>query len=170
MATHGHSHGFSKGDSGIDLVAKVRGEERDRYCAIQAKFYQPGRPLRKADIDSFITASVNPVFSCRVLIDTTGKDYGRPIRQTIAALEKPFTSVRLSDLERSSIDWASIPTQGKLRAEDARQSEPIEAWPHQKDAVQQVRKGLLDTDRGQIIMACGTGKTYTAQLLSLIHI
>ena len=37
--------GESAQDPGIDLVAKMRGEEG--FCAIQAKFYEPGKRLTR---------------------------------------------------------------------------------------------------------------------------
>ena len=35
-------------------------------------------------------------------------------------------------------------------------------FDHQIEAVEEVRKGLLENDRGKLIMACGTGKTFTS--------
>ena len=64
-------------DIGIDLVAKLRGE--DGFCAIQAKFYQPGTALKKGDVDSFIAASDGREFTHRAIIDTSAKDFGRPV-------------------------------------------------------------------------------------------
>ena len=36
--------GRDTGDIGVDLVAKLRGQ--DGFCAIQAKFYQPGTSIK----------------------------------------------------------------------------------------------------------------------------
>ena len=151
-------------DIGIDLVARVRGE--DGFCAIQAKFHAPGRALRKAEVDSFIAASDGAEFVQRAIVDTSGKDFGKKLQSEIDALGRPFTRIRLADLERSSIDWSSLPTAGEIRARDAEQREPKTPRPHQIEAVNDVRSGLEDADRGQLIMACGTGKTFTAQLIA----
>ena len=151
-------------DIGIDLVAQVRGEEG--FCAIQAKFHAPGRALSKAEVDSFIAASDGAEFLQRAIVDTSGKDFGKKLQNEIDTLGRPFTRIRLADLERSSIDWSSIPTAGEIRAQDAEQKERKTPRPHQIEAIRDVRSGLKDADRGQLIMACGTGKTYTAQLIA----
>ena len=151
-------------DCGIDLVARFRGDPG--LCAIQAKFFRPGSTIQRGDVDSFFADSEREIFTHRVIIDTSGKDYGKPLQRLIDKSPKPFSRIRLSDLERSNIDWSSIPTAGAVREEDARQREPKTPFAHQKDAVEKVCTGLALADRGQIIMACGTGKTYTAQLIA----
>ena len=156
--------GLDPSDIGIDMVAKLRDEEG--HCAIQAKFYEPGRPLRKGDIDSFIAASDGAEFTHRAIVDTTTKDFGKNLRNTISGLGTPFTRIRLVDLERSSVDWSSIPTAGEIRDDDAKQKPRKTPRDHQDEAVTEVREGLETADRGQLVMACGTGKTYTAQLIA----
>ena len=156
--------GRDPSDTGIDLVAKMRGE--DGYCAIQAKFYEPGRPLRKGDIDSFIAASDGSEFTHRAIVDTSTKDFGKNLQNTISGLGTPFTRIRLVDLERSSIDWSSIPTAGEIREQDAVQKLGKTPRNHQSEAIAEVNKGFEEADRGQLVMACGTGKTYTAQLIA----
>ena len=158
-------YGRSIPDDGIDLVAKAHGE--DGFCAIQAKFYQPGTALNKQNLDSFFAASADGnLFTSLAIIDTSAKDFGRPLQRTIEGLGRPFTRVRITDLERSSIDWASIPTAGAIRDDDAAQKERKTPRLHQEDAVVAAKKGLAEADRGQFVMACGTGKTYTAQLVA----
>ena len=156
--------GRDPSDIGIDLVAQVRGE--DGFCAIQAKFHAPGKALRKAEVDSFIAASDGAEFVQRAIVDATGKDFGKNLQSEIDTLSRPFTRIRLADLERSSIDWSSIPTAGEIREQDAEQKERKTPRPHQLEAIRDVRSGLKDADRGQLIMACGTGKTFTAQLIA----
>lgn len=151
-------------DCGIDLVARFRGDPG--LCAIQAKFFRPGSTIQRGDVDSFFADSEREIFTHRVIIDTSGKDYGKPLQRLIDKSPKPFSRIRLSDLERSNIDWSSLPTAGAVREEDAKRRNPKTPFPHQNEAVAQVRAGLQSADRGQIIMACGTGKTYTAQLIA----
>jgi len=62
-------------DTGIDAVAKIRGE--DSYCAIQCKFYSENHRIQKSDIDSFFTASGKKHFSQRLIIDTTNRSMER---------------------------------------------------------------------------------------------
>ena len=156
--------GLDASDIGVDLVAKLRGE--DGYCAIQAKFHAPGRALLKEHIDSFIAASDGSEFTHRAIIDTSEKDFGKHLREEVKRLGRPFTRIRIADLERSSVDWSSIPTAGELRDLDVAQRQPKEPREHQQEAVEEVRQRFETADRGQLIMACGTGKTYTAQLIA----
>lgn len=153
-----------RADCGIDLVARLRDDQG--LCAIQAKFYAPGKTIQRGDVDSFFADSERATFTHRAIIDTSGKDYGKPLQRLIDHSSKPFSRIRLADLERSSIDWSSIPTAGAVREDDARRREAKTPFAHQREAVDSVRAGLQAADRGQIIMACGTGKTYTAQLIA----
>ena len=158
---HGEEY---RADCGIDLVARLRGDQG--LCAIQAKFYEPGKTIQRGDVNSFFAESEREVFTHRAIIDTSGKDYGKPLQRLIDNSLKPFSRIRLADLERSNIDWSSIPTAGAVREEDAKRRKAKTPFPHQRDAVEKVRAGLASADRGQIVMACGTGKTYTAQLIA----
>ena len=57
-------------DTGIDLVAEE--EEEGGLCAIQCKFFDPHRPVPKKAIDSFMSASENPQFTSRMIVNTGG--------------------------------------------------------------------------------------------------
>ena len=49
----------------------------------------------------------------------------------------------------------------QVEEEDARR--PVqEPWPLQAEAIEDAVTGLAHHDRGRLIMACGTGKTFTA--------
>ena len=158
---HGEEY---RADCGIDLVARLRSDQG--LCAIQAKFYEPGKTIQRGDVNSFFAESEREVFTHRAIIDTSGKDYGKPLQRLIDNSPKPFSRIRLADLERSNIEWSSIPTAGAVREEDAKRRKAKTPFAHQRDAVEKVRAGLQSADRGQIVMACGTGKTYTAQLIA----
>ena len=139
-------------DLGIDLV----GEGFDgTLWAIQCKAYDPESNLKKADIDSFLSASNQKQFSNRLLITTT-KTIGENARNTISDQEKPVQIVDWIRLNDSSVDW-SLAEKGLK----AKQYKPRELRPHQVSALTSVVKGLSTSDRGQLIMACGTGKTLT---------
>lgn len=143
------------GDVGIDLVAqhKATGE----YFAIQCKFYLPEHTLGKGDIDSFFTALGKPQFTKGIIVSTTDK-WGK---NALDALNQTKSVTRLSvhDLEQSPIDWSMFDTgkPGKLK-----RTKKNDIRPHQKKALEDVITGLSDADRGKLIMACGTGKTFTA--------
>ena len=71
----------------------------------------------------------------------------------------PCTRLRLQDLADSAVDWSqfSLSRPDKMKLREKKQ--PRE---HQTEAIKDVVAGLQQTDRGKLIMACGTGKTFTA--------
>lgn len=141
-------------DTGIDVVAKIRGE--DTFCAIQCKFYREGHRIQKADIDSFFTASGKRQFSRRLIIDTTDAPWSANAEDALSDQDKPISRIGLDRLEESPIDWSAY-----LLRDEVKIAPPKSIRPHQQDALQAVRDGLAEADRGKLIMACGTGKTFT---------
>ncbi len=148
--------GLPETDLGIDLVAKVRGA--DGWCAIQCKFWAKGKRIPKSEINSFLAASGAAEFTRRVIIDTTGKDWSRLAEDVIRRLAVPVIRIGLHDLRESPIDWGKY-----ARSEEIERRERKALRPHQEDAVARAVNGLGATgSRGKLIMACGTGKTFTA--------
>lgn len=148
------SQGLDARDTGIDAVAKIRGEET--FCAIQCKFYQQGHRIQKGDIDSFFTASGKRQFSRRLIIDTTDSPWSENARLSLEGQDKPISRLGLDRLEESPIDWSAYILQDEVKL-----APPKQPLPHQKDAIIAVREGLRVAERGKLIMACGTGKTFT---------
>ena len=149
-------HDRSKGDIGIDLVAKVRNGEG--WCAIQCKFYAQGKSVAKREIDSFIAASATNDFTRRIVIDTTGRDWSRNAEEVARHLTVPITRVTRHQLHESPIDWSQY-----IRDDVVKSDPPKSPRPHQQEAIAKVVNGLAAPDtRGKLIMACGTGKTYTS--------
>lgn len=142
-------------DVGIDLVAKLRNE--DGLAAIQAKFYAADARIQKAHIDSFISASGKEPFRRRVVLDTTEKEWGTNAEEMIRDQAIPVVRIGLTDLRESRIDWTIFEARGEIVL-SAKKS----LLDHQKDALANVSKGLAAADRGKMIMACGTGKTFTS--------
>jgi superfamily II DNA or RNA helicase len=139
------------GDAGIDLVA----EDYDgRLWAIQAKAYGPANAVTKADVDKFLAESSRAVFSYRLLIATTDKLH-HVARRTINDQEKQVAFVGLSDLLTSEVNWHTNP----LDMRPSPPPKPAKPREHQREAIRDVVKGFTKSDRGQLIMACGTGKT-----------
>ena len=147
---------FDGTDTGIDLVA----EERDGgHCAIQCKCYAPGTRIAKPDLDSFIAASAREPFTARIVVDT-GDGWGPNAVKTITALKPACAVIRFGDLASRPFEWPDL-VRGK--PEDlALRSEPFSLRPHQRAAFDAVTKGFQNHDRGKLIMACGSGKTFTA--------
>ncbi len=141
------------GDAGIDLVAEDR---QGRLWAIQAKAYAETTTITKSDVDTFLAEAGRPEFSFRLLIATTNL-IGRTAKRTIEAQEKQTSVVLRGDLEAAAVNWPASPS--ALRA---RPPKPKRPRPHQREAIKSVVKGFERSDRGQMIMACGTGKTLAA--------
>jgi predicted helicase len=148
------ANGWDGRDTGIDAVAKLRDDEG--YCAIQCKFYKEGYRIAKADIDSFFTASGKNPFVRRLIIDTTDTPWSGNAEDALDGQQIPTTRIGLDRLSGSPIDWATY-----LREEKIEVAPKKQLRPHQKDALDCVRDGLAEADRGKLIMACGTGKTFT---------
>jgi superfamily II DNA or RNA helicase len=140
-------------DAGIDLVVEDR---EGGLWAVQAKAYDPDYSVTKADVDTFLSESSRPEFSYRLLIATTNR-VGQTARRTLASQEKQAGLLLLADLEAAQVDWPSSPA--ALRPKAPKRKRPR---PHQTEAIRAVVKGFAADDRGQMIMACGTGKTLTA--------
>ncbi len=148
------------GDVGIDLVAEERAT--GEFCAIQCKFYRPEHTLAKEDIDSFFTAAGKTFFSSCLIVSTTDR-WGRNAEHALANQSKPVTRLSVHDLEASPVDWSRFRLD---RPQDLLRRPVKQLRPHQKAAVAAVLQGFVEADRGKLIMACGTGKTFTALRLA----
>jgi predicted helicase len=148
-----------KTDTGIDLVARER--DTGHLTAIQCKFYEPTHTLAKGDIDSFFTASGKKGFTNRVIISTTDR-WGKNAEEALADQTKPVQRIGMAEIADSPIDWDIAWPAGQLevRPAPAKRHQPR---PHQDQAIEAVFRGFgVGNDRGKLIMACGTGKTFTA--------
>ena len=145
-------------DTGIDLVAKTSGT--NEYHAIQAKFYDSDSTIYKKQVDSFFTASGKKPFTHRLLILSTDK-ISPHVDTAMQGQHIPCQKITLSDLEDSKIDWASTFKQKVVQFKERK-----EPRPYQKTAIANVVEGLSHADRGKLIMACGTGKTFTSLRLA----
>ena len=146
------------GDTGIDLVAiPVRGGEGP--VAIQCKFYALGHRIQKADIDSFLSASGKEPFGRRIVVDTSGAPWGKNAQDAIEGQQIPVSRITLADLRDSDIDWRTY-SLGSTQAPKTRERKVPR--DHQVRARSAVMSGFEERDRGTMVMACGTGKTFTA--------
>mgnify|MGYP005845213269 CR=1 FL=1 len=144
------------GDVGIDLVA--RDSATGEHVAIQCKFYLPEHTLAKADIDSFFTAMGREQFTSGMIVSTTNR-WGKNADDALNHQTKPVTRISVHDLEASPIDWSRFDAR---RPRDLDRKPKHQLRPHQHKALDDVVNGFKDADRGKLIMACGTGKTFTA--------
>ena len=152
-------------DVGIDLVAKIDG---GGYCAIQCKCYDKNNYIDKGGVDSFITTSGRHFTdeagdSCNFderLIITTSNNWSSEAENAIQRQTPAITRLGLSDLRAARINWdfAKPKTTAKKKT----------ILEHQEQALAAVTHAFLEEkqERGRMIMACGTGKTYTALKIS----
>ena len=141
-------------DKGIDLIARTYD---GRIIAIQAKHYSPTYPVKKADIDSFLAESSRDEVDERLLIATT-ELLGANAREVINGQSKPVNLCLLDRLRNAQVTW---PTSVGELAADA--PVVLELRPHQQAALKTIAEwAQSDDDRGQVLMACGTGKTLVA--------
>jgi superfamily II DNA or RNA helicase len=140
-------------DIGIDLVAQTHDGD---YWAIQVKCYAESTTVTKADMDSFLSASSKPQYTYRLLITTTNSIAPNALKAMKGQSIDVGTIIR-ADLDQAGLDWTKSP---KLLAPKKYKRKTLR--PHQKKAVKDVVKGFEDNARGQMIMACGTGKTIAA--------
>ena len=150
----------NSGDVGIDVVAEERAT--GEFCAIQCKFYLPEHTLSKSDIDSFFTASGKSLFTSCMIVSTTDK-WGANAEQALLHQSKPVTRLRVQDLDASPIDWSKFDIK---RPQELGLQKRRTPKPHQREALADVVTGFALADRGKLIMACGTGKTFTSLVIA----
>lgn len=140
-------------DCGIDLVYRCKDGD---ICAVQAKCYDEKYSITKKDVDTFLSESSRQGIDRRLLIASTDQ-VGRNARQVCDAQEKPVTLYLLADFNKAAIDYPRS-LSGLNNAKPKKLPKPRR---HQKTAIKEVLKGFESASRGQMIMACGTGKTFT---------
>ena len=140
-------------DCGIDLVAE---DVDGRTWAIQAKCYDPQYNVTKKDVDSFLSESTNTKIHHRLLIATTdglGANAVGVIQRQNETI--PVNQLMLSDLLEAPIEWPK----SLKDLSTATIKKAFSPKPYQQIAIDKVVENL--DSRGQLIMACGTGKTLT---------
>ena len=151
-------------DTGIDLVAKtIEGD----YWAIQCKCYQENSTIDKPAVDSFLSTSSRTFrneelktvgFSHRLWISTTNK-WGPNATEAIKNQHPPVTRINLHDLQEAPVDWEKL---DKGIHGEASRTPKKSLRQHQKEAQDKTHTHFQTADRGKLIMACGTGKTFTS--------
>ncbi|MDH4462176.1 MAG: DEAD/DEAH box helicase family protein [Flectobacillus sp.] len=157
---------FGGKDTGIDLVALTH--EGD-YWAIQCKCYAENAAIDKPEVDSFLSTSSRTFtndnfqtvgFAHRLWISTTN-NWGANAQEAIKNQNPPVSRINLYDLEQAPVDWEVL--ESGAFGEPARLARKSPRL-HQLDAINNTHEHFLSQqhDRGKIIMACGTGKTFTS--------
>ncbi len=147
-------------DTGIDLVAE--NIDGSGFTAIQCKNYSPTTILDKSDIDSFFNESGKAPFTQRIIVSTTNQ-WTVHAENSLKGQDKPVRRIGIDGLNNSMIDWDSLSLENlsKVKLIDGKKRKQ-----HQVEAITAVINGFKKHERGKLIMACGTGKTFTAQCIS----
>ena len=147
-------------DTGIDLVARDRGS--GDLVAIQCKFYSPTATLSWNHVSTFVGMLGQPEFASGLIVSTAGAESVN-LHANIQHHAKAIRVWRVEDFEASAVDWGQFridrPDQLALR-------EPKRLRPHQEQAIANVAEEFERHRRGQLIMACGSGKTFTSLRLA----
>ncbi|MBR1696549.1 MAG: DEAD/DEAH box helicase family protein, partial [Selenomonas sp.] len=155
---------FGGKDTGIDLVAKtVEGD----YWAVQCKCYQEKSRIDKPAVDSFLSTSSKTFadeqgqihsFAQRLWISTTN-NWNSEAENTIKNQNPPVARISLTDLQTEAIDWEKL--NNGIFGEGAIKKDR-QPRDHQKKAMKLAAEHYAQNTRGKMIMACGTGKTFTS--------
>ncbi len=163
---------FAKGefggkDVGIDLVAETFG---GNFWAIQCKCYRADAKIDKPAVDTFLSTSGKTFrdregkkvrFAYRLWLDTTEGGFNREALHSLENQDPEFHRVGLLELESASVDWEKLD-----KGSSGENAQPKKKSPrdHQREAIEKVHAYFSDAShsRGKLIMACGTGKTYTS--------
>ncbi len=152
-----------EGDRGIDMVITTASKE---YIAVQCKFHQDSVSLN--DLSTFLTKLQSGVgeigFKKGIIISTSNLSSNALEEIEQIRKNKGIDIVEISeeDFIYSQIDWEKFDptqTQGELPLCDKKKPRP-----HQIEAIKATKEYFSDpkNTRGKLIMACGTGKTYTS--------
>lgn len=156
--------GFGGTDLGIDLVCQTFAGE---YWAVQCKFYDEDTTIDKPAVDTFLSTSGRTFaddttdaanFTARLWISTTTKWSGNAI-ETLRQQQPQVQCIHLAELYNASVEWDKL-EQG-IAGEQAREPKK-RLRDHQVTALNATHEYFKEADRGKLIMACGTGKTFTS--------
>src|SRR6218665_4001944 len=154
----------SERDTGIDLVAVTHDGD---YWAIQCKCYRENTTMSKESVDSFLSTSGREFklkeaqkikFSNRLWISTSNT-WGPNAEEAFRDQNPQVIRITLAKLEQAPVDWGLIEQgiHGKKAVANSRKLKE-----HQKEALDKAHHYFKQNDRGKLIMACGTGKTFTS--------
>ncbi len=154
----------NEGDRGIDIVIQTTSKE---YIAVQCKFHQDSISLN--DIATFLHKLQSGVGEVRfkkgIIISTS--NLTRAAQQEIEQTRSTGKDIDIDiiteeDFIYSRIDWEKFDptkTQDEIPLCDKKKPRT-----HQQEAINATKEYFSDPKnaRGKLIMACGTGKTYTS--------
>jgi len=149
-------------DLGIDLVIKTKDKG---YWAVQCKCYGDDNKVNTSDLGKFV-AKIQAGF----VIDGKKTNYSCMCLITTSSLTNNATdiwhkqdvqkfAIYSEDLNNEGVDWEKL--YHNIYGKDA-QLPKKKLREHQLTALNNTNSHFKDNNRGKLIMACGTGKTFTA--------
>ena len=161
-----HRGQFGSGhDVGVDIVGLTA---QGAYVAVQCKCWQRAARIDKASVDSFLATALKAfrdesgevrTFS-ELILFSTSESWSDNAEAAVQGLSTPFSRFDLDDLaSQTGVDWDKL--DAGLSGAQARAAK-FEPRPDQVEAIEACHAHFQTRDRGKLIMACGTGKTFTA--------
>ena len=148
-------------DVGIDLVAE---DVFGKLYGIQAKCYAQGHAVSKPDVDTFLATLGKAVpfhgapraFDHGMVFASTDA-WGPHAEATLVGWAIPVQLITRAEMDGWAVDWAVL-----AGLADGPLVRPRPLRDYQEAARDAAHVHFAAHDRGQLIMACGTGKTLTA--------
>ena len=152
-------------DTGIDLVALTNNGD---YWAIQCKCYAEDTTIDKKSVDTFLATSSRTFkdvetiktvhFAQRLWVSTSSK-WTNNAEESLKNQSPQVSRINVHDLANAPVEWEKL--ENNITGEQARTKKyPLKK--HQKDALEKTHEYFQENERGKLIMACGTGKTFTS--------
>lgn len=150
-------------DRGVDLIAT---RHDGKLAAIQCKFTSDiSKKLSKGAVDSFLANTESRDYAERLVV-FSGFEVTRHLEEQLAAdREIPVQLLAGKVLSQANVTW------GELTAIETGMlaRRPLKTIrPHQRKAVDKAKAELAKAaeTRTKLVMACGSGKTYTSLILA----
>lgn len=153
-------YSIPKVDTGVDLVA--RKAKTGELVAIQAKYYDKDTTIQKSHIDSFLNEVGKKYYDEGLIVTTTDK-WSKNADKALDDRDKDIMRISLSQLKESQIDWSEYTFTTPEKVVLQKRKTPR---PHQVPAINDVIQRFENADRGKLIMAPGTGKTFTSMAIA----
>lgn len=148
--------GKARNDTGVDLVA--RNSSDGSLVAIQCKFYDENHVMDMKNFGTFFTTLNKEHFASGIIFSTTDR-WSKNADEALEGTSKPVIRIGLHAMESSGVNWDSFSLKKPEALELSSKKTP---FPHQREAIDSAVKHFATNSRGKLIMACGTGKTFTA--------
>jgi len=149
-------------DLGIDLVVKTK---EDGYWAVQCKCYADNNLVNTSDLGKFVAKvyagfeidGKKMAFSHICLVTTS--DLTENAKKVWAKQEIQKIKIYSEILNDTGVNWEKL--YNNIYGKDALLPKKS-LRDHQKTALENTNEHFSSNERGKLIMACGTGKTFTA--------